>query len=908
MFQPRTRRNQRPRRTIRQPLRLEALEDRTLLNASPTTVLDLNGLAVNPNKFTTTDILVRFAQTPGTPGGPTLVAGTTLGSQLPLTTNYYEVNLAKGVTVTQALAAYKGQKGVLDAEPDYDLTVSAVPNDPLLSRQWSVNKTHAEQAWNTTTGSPNIVVAVMDTGIDYNSPDLYQTIWINQAEIPNSWYTKTSAGSGYNKLVYKWQIHTATHGVITFRDLNNPVNKGLVWDNNGDGRIDAGDLLRSTRQGGWMDGSTKDGDPAHRDDLFGWNFVRNTNNPLDDNGHGTHVSGILGAVGNNRAGVAGVDWNVRIMPVKFIGSNGDGSISNFIAGLNYAIQHGAKITNNSWEGAPYSSALSSAISNARAHGQIFVAAAGNEGANDDITPDYPASFKRSLNNVVAVAATDSSDRLASFSNYGAQSVSLAAPGVNILSTLPGGRYGDMSGTSMATPEVTGALALVWGLHPSWSYIQVINQVLRTTDKLSSLQGKVASGGRLDIAAAVGASSSTSKPLPTTSVPPSTTSVPPSTTSVAPGTKTYTKNTATTIRPWSLTSSTITVPAGTTIGNIQVKINASYPTDRELYIYLVAPNGKTIALVDNRGGTGANFTNTLFSDSAATGISSGKAPFSGTYRPESPLSHLKGLSAGGTWRLMIRDSGGHGGTLHNWSLTITSGSGSTTTTSPSSSPKTYTKSAASAIKPWGTTMSTINLPAGTTLGNLQVRLNISFPADGKLYIYLIAPNGRTLALVDQRGGTGANFTNTLFSDSAAKGIGAGKAPFDGAYRPESALSHFKGMNASGGWRLAIRNYSGSSGTLRNWSLIVTPTAKASSVEDSALVDAPADDSSSPAVASETPSVSEQFLSEDGPDDANATTAGVPSDRVFSSVDFMAQLQNNLRMGKRSADNPVDPWSG
>src|SRR5262249_13732642 len=157
------------------------------------------------------------------------------------------------------------------------------------------------------------------------------------------------------------------------------------------------------------------------------------------------------AVGNNRAGIAGVDWNVRIMPVKFIGSNGDGSISNFILGLNYAVQHGAKISNNSWEGAPYSTALSSAINNARAHGQIFVAAAGNEGANDDAIPDYPASFSRSLNNVVAVAATDSTNRLATFSNYGAHSVSLAAPGVNILSTLPGGRYGAMSGTSMATP-------------------------------------------------------------------------------------------------------------------------------------------------------------------------------------------------------------------------------------------------------------------------------------------------------------------------------------------------------------------------------------------------------------------------------------------------------------------------
>src|SRR6185437_6407919 len=390
MFNPRNRRDQAQRRPIRAALGLEALEDRTLLSAAPpTTVLDLNGLSVNPNQYSATDILVRFQTPPGTKDGPVLVSGTTLASPLPLVSGLYEVNLPQGMTVASALAAYKGHAGVLSAEPDYDLTISSVPNDPLLSQQWNVKNTghssgtpgadiHAEQAWSVTTGSPRIIVAVLDTGIDYNSPDLYQNIWINQAEIPNSWYTKTSSTSGYNKLVSKSAIKTATPGVITFRDLNNALNKGLVWDNNGDGRIDAGDLLRSVSQGGWMSGSTKDGDTAHRDDLFGWNFVSNTNNPLDDNGHGTHVSGILGATGNNGTGVAGIDWNAQIMPVKFIGSNGQGTVSAFIQALNYSVQHGAKITNNSWEGAPYSQALYDAINNAKSHGQIFVAAAGNE--------------------------------------------------------------------------------------------------------------------------------------------------------------------------------------------------------------------------------------------------------------------------------------------------------------------------------------------------------------------------------------------------------------------------------------------------------------------------------------------------------------------------------------------------
>ncbi|MGH7226965.1 MAG: S8 family peptidase, partial [Gemmataceae bacterium] len=318
------------------------------------------------------------------------------------------------------------------------------------------------------------------------------------------WYTKSSASSGYNKLVYKSEIKTATSGVITFADLNNPVNRGLVWDNNGDGRIDAGDLLRSISQGGWeIASNTQDGDTAQPDDLFGWNFVNGNNNPFDYNGHGTNVAGILGAAGNNDSGVAGVDWNVQIMPLEFMGANGTGTVSDFIEALSYSIEHGAQITNNSWEGAPYSPDLYLAVLNAAQDGQIFVAAAGNEGSDDDTTPDYPASLSASLSNVVAVAATTNQDTLASFSNYGPNTVALAAPGVDIYNTLLNDQYGDMSGTSMATPQVAAALALVWGQHPDWTYQQVIDQVLDTVNKVPSLQGKVSSGGILDLAAAVG---------------------------------------------------------------------------------------------------------------------------------------------------------------------------------------------------------------------------------------------------------------------------------------------------------------------------------------------------------------------------------------------------------------------
>src|SRR5579885_490946 len=233
MLPPRNRQPKRLRKPSRQPLTLEVLEDRTLLSTTPTTVLDLNGLSLDHSKYSSTDILVRFDGTPGTPGGPAIAAGTTLGSSLPLATGYYEVELGKGMTVDKALAEYKAEKGVLSAEPDYELTVSTVPNDPLLSQQWGLSNTgqedgkpgadiHAKQAWSVTTGSPHVIVAVLDTGIAYNDSDLAENIWIKQADIPNYWYTKTNQWSGYNKIVYKSQIKTETPGIITFRDLNDP--------------------------------------------------------------------------------------------------------------------------------------------------------------------------------------------------------------------------------------------------------------------------------------------------------------------------------------------------------------------------------------------------------------------------------------------------------------------------------------------------------------------------------------------------------------------------------------------------------------------------------------------------------------------------------------------------------------
>lgn len=411
----------------------EALEARTLMDAGLTSL----ATGYDPNH-----ILVQF-QTGYDPRS-LLPTGATLGEQLPLSQNLYVVNLPTGWSVTQMIGALQNNTHVLLAQPDYKLVADQTPNDPNFSSQWGLDNTSvptasisATTAWNTFTGTGKMIVAVIDTGVDYTHPDLAANMWVNKGEIP---------GNGV--------------------------------DDDHDGYVD---------------------------DVYGYDFVNNDGDPMDDNSHGTHCAGIIGAVGNNGIGVSGVIWDVQIMALKFMDASGSGSTSNAIKALNFAVSHGAEISSNSWGGAGFNSALNDAINNARAAGHIFVAAAGNSGANNDATPFYPSSYTQ--DNVVAVAATDSNDNLAGYSNYGATTVDLAAPGSSIYSTVPVsmGSYAYKSGTSMATPFVAGALALVWDAHPDWTYSQVINQVLSTVDQLPSLAGKVASGGRLNLANALGTS-------------------------------------------------------------------------------------------------------------------------------------------------------------------------------------------------------------------------------------------------------------------------------------------------------------------------------------------------------------------------------------------------------------------
>ncbi len=353
--------------------------------------------------------------------------------------------LSPSVSVGQAIAQYSQNSLFEYIEPDYIVQVTGsptvptnIPNDPNFNQLWGLNNTgqnggkadadiDAPEAWVRTTDS-SVVIGVIDTGVDYNHPDLRNQMWKNLGEI---------AGNSIDD------------------------------DHNG-----------------------------YIDDVYGYDFVNNDGDPFDDNSHGTHVSGTIAAQANNNIGITGVNWNAKIMALKWLDSNNRGYISNAIRAINYATQMGVKITNNSWTADHSSQVLYDAINAAGQKGSLFVAAAGNDyGNNNDVNPKYPASYN--LDNIISVAATDRNDNLATFSNIGAQSVDIGAPGVDILSSVPGGGYDSYQGTSMATPHVAGVVSLLMSKFPSETAAQIKNRLLAGVDPISALSGVTVTGGRLN---------------------------------------------------------------------------------------------------------------------------------------------------------------------------------------------------------------------------------------------------------------------------------------------------------------------------------------------------------------------------------------------------------------------------
>ncbi|MCB9946199.1 MAG: S8 family serine peptidase [Rhodospirillaceae bacterium] len=422
----------------------------------------------------------------------------------------YRIELPDSAASAEQIEAISSRAPVSYAEPDFAVSIDATSNDPgvvggslwgMYGDQSTIANPYGSQAaeaWEGGhTGSSGTVVGVIDTGIDYTHEDLYLNIWLNQREIPVALRDSL--------------VDSDSDGLITFRDLNATANSSFVRDVNANGRIDAGDLLNDSA---WENGVDEDGN-GRVDDLIGWDFVNNDNDPYDDQGHGTHVSGTIGGIGGNGVGVAGVNWDVQLVGLKFLDANGSGYTSDAVQAVDYftdaarnAVQGEHFVaTNNSWGGGGYSRTLDAAVARGAAQDILFVAAAGNESQNTDISPNYPSNLSTTqaagYEAVVSVASLTSSGQLSSFSNYGTQTVDLAAPGSTIYSTLPGDRYGAYSGTSMATPHVTGAIALYASANPNASAADVRAALLSTTVETNSLTGKVANAGRLDVSQLLG---------------------------------------------------------------------------------------------------------------------------------------------------------------------------------------------------------------------------------------------------------------------------------------------------------------------------------------------------------------------------------------------------------------------
>ncbi|HSD45217.1 MAG TPA: S8 family peptidase [Pyrinomonadaceae bacterium] len=353
------------------------------------------------------------------------------------------------------VAQYLALPQVEYAEPNFEIHLpdaveaplpSIHPTDPRFDEQWALANSgqrggtegadiSAMSAWTTTIGSDKVVVAVLDSGVDYMHEDL----------APNMWKRPASVAA----------YHDEELGTI--------------------------------------------------DDEDGFNAIDNAADPMDENGHGTHCAGIIGAEGGNDIGITGVNWKVRIMPLKFMNAGGYGTTKDAVEAINYVIDRkkagvNVRIISASWGSTQRSRALEDVIRKAYENDILFVAASGNASTNNDRSPHFPSSYN--VPNVISVAALDRNDQLAKFSNFGVKSVAIAAPGVDILSTWLGNQYEEKSGTSMATPVVSGVAALVVSKNPRISVDDLKKRLLSAVDPLPVLHGKVATGGRINAAKAL----------------------------------------------------------------------------------------------------------------------------------------------------------------------------------------------------------------------------------------------------------------------------------------------------------------------------------------------------------------------------------------------------------------------
>lgn len=375
------------------------------------------------------------------------------------------MRLPEELTVAQAVKTFLNDPDVEYAEPNYFYNLDVIPNDTHFDLLWGMHNTGQ---------NVNGIKGADDKDID----------------APEAWDITTGSSA------------TVVAVIDSGVDRSHPDLSANLWTNPGE----------------IPENGVDDDGNGYVDDIRGWDFTNKDNNPADDNGHGTHVTGTIAAVGNNGIGVAGVAWNVKVMALKSFRADGTGLTSDAILAIAYANLMGADVINISWGGGAYSQALFDII---RSSSAVVVCAAGNSGQNNDLIPHYPSSYTSA--NILSVAASDQNDNLAWFSNFGTTSVDIAAPGVNILSTIStakvaGDRYGYKSGTSMAVPFATGVAALIKGKHllsgisdnssniavtgAGLSNLKIIAKIKETVDPVGSLDGQISTGGRINAFRAV----------------------------------------------------------------------------------------------------------------------------------------------------------------------------------------------------------------------------------------------------------------------------------------------------------------------------------------------------------------------------------------------------------------------
>ncbi len=666
--------------------KLEGLETRFLLDSGATLLITLNAQS-SPNSWVNP------------------IAKSSLIRTWDLVPGLGLYSLPDGVDAKSAMATISKNKSVVRVELNRAIDSQALFNDPLVSNQWSVSNTGqngglvgadtgAAQAQAIFSGTGNTIVAIIDSGIDYTHPELSSRMWVNPGEIP---------GNGI--------------------------------DDDKDGFVD---------------------------DIYGANFVTGSGNPMDDNGHGTHVAGIIAATANNGQGIVGIDPKAKIMALKFLDANGNGTLSGAISALDYAVSKGARLSNNSWGGNELSPTLSDAIDRARLKGHIVVAAAGNDSVSDDSSPLYPASFAQ--DNIVSVGSSSNKDQLSWFSNYGKVSVDIVAPGDNILSTLPGNQYGLLSGTSMATPMVTGAIALLWDRRPDLPYTEILKALYGGVDKIASLTGKVVTGGRLDVAKSLAIIDK----LPVDKA-----------------------------MPYVLSTSF----AGDRTDRISsVRLEFSEPMDL----------ASLVASVQLKGPTGAIIPVTL---KAATGTIS--TVFTATFAEQTTL---------GTYTLTIapkaKDTKGNLLDQGRNNIGGQANDGYTTTTTLAGS-KNYASTLKTSIRDLKTVTSAIVVGDVLAAQRIQVSLNITHTDVSDLVVTLVSPWGQSFKLVD-RNLTGTNIRDLVIEDFATSSLADGVAPYSGTYRPATPLGNLGGKSAKGTWTLSVTDQAVvDQGSLNSWSIKFLP---------------------------------------------------------------------------------------